>query len=496
MLRKIKVSRSKRSSRFIKLQEPAIPQNDLQIQRVPKSKGLKEMKDRSPVTRIANLISSFASGNSTEDAEEKNRLIEWKQTYDRLLGLKKKFEDQERKPGASVYNMRMYDLVLDKKTPSVSPKESRTPQGLLQMAMSLFNQIGGEDKKSVRESMNLNVLSPRFAPVMPDKAGATNMGMSPSFLSFYEDDGNKNNIASIPKLLRMAGMEKTDRDVMLGALMKASGVNNIVDEAMGFLENINFLSMKDEVVDATEKIAEIYEELESSFNEKQNKHLEDHGFTFLEDNQLDQLYSRDELDFPKEAVNFSNYKNTSTAQKMEALWLTIEKIAFNNITDPPSPDAHFRFNRHKRSLEVPSVLAPVVLAPYMFAPALGLTVLGPVVLSPSVFSPLILNAAVLSPYVLSPGVGMPFILSPYLLSPYVLSPLVMAPFILTPYVLSPNVLNPYVLSPLILSPLVLCPDVLSPQVLGGGVLSPSVASPAVLTESALMASVLSPSFLS
>lgn len=117
----------------------------------------------------------------------------------------------------------------------------KTPEGLMHTALQLFNLMGGEEKRKERAEANYHVLSPRFAPVMPDKAGADNMALSPSILAFYEaEKGDRNNIASIPSLLKTAGLRKQDRQLMLGALMKAAGVNEVVDDAVQLLDNVNF----------------------------------------------------------------------------------------------------------------------------------------------------------------------------------------------------------------------------------------------------------------
>uniref|UniRef100_A0A1I7RW18 DNA-directed RNA polymerase n=1 Tax=Bursaphelenchus xylophilus TaxID=6326 RepID=A0A1I7RW18_BURXY len=330
-------NRRKRSSRWTRFGDlDNEPDNTLKVRNVTKSGGLRGAKERSPVSRVADLISMIAMGNVTVDEAAKTKAVEWKQTYDRLLNLKKVFEKKEEEPGARIYSMRMYDIVLDRKTPTMSPKESRTPQGLIQMAMTLFNQLGGDKNREMRESMNTNVLSPRFAPVMRDKARSTNMNLSPTILSFYEDEENKNNIASIPKLLKSAGVEGKDREVMLGALMKASGATDVVNDAINFLDGINFFGkfltcfrkcMKDEVFEVTERVAGVYEELEASFHQRQHDSLEKEGFTFMDDKQLEQLYNSEKLSLPDKAKSLNNLKNTTIAQKMEALWLTIEQIA-------------------------------------------------------------------------------------------------------------------------------------------------------------------------
>uniref|UniRef100_A0A914RUC3 Uncharacterized protein n=1 Tax=Parascaris equorum TaxID=6256 RepID=A0A914RUC3_PAREQ len=364
----------------------------------------------------------------------------WSVLYGELIKLHRDLDAKRKLPGAKVYEFRLFDLVMDNDAPSKSPFSNMSFPDFLTMAFDLVDALRGKNHK---DNSNVKFLSPRFAPLMPDKVAANRRHLSPSILAFYNDE-SQDTIASLPKVIIR-------------------------------------------VLQVTKRLDELFRSLEKSFNKIQNQEIAQKGFTFLDVKQIENILREHGVKDAKEVeFDVEEYGRLSRRQREEALWKRFELIA-KNISS-----VHKRI---KRTLPV-SVLSPVVLAPYTFSPVVGLTVLGPVVLSPNIFSPLILNPSVLGPFVLSPAVAMPFILSPYLLSPYVLSPIVMAPFILNPYVLSPNVINPYILSPLILSPYVLCPDVISPQALGGQILSPSVLSPSFLTESVLMASVLSPTFLS
>ncbi|KAI6242218.1 hypothetical protein M3Y99_00263000 [Aphelenchoides fujianensis] len=435
--------------------------------------------DKSPVSRIANLISTFARApdqNETETRTAKERVNRWSHTYKKLLDMKKTMEERENSPGARVYSHRMYDLVLDSERPSMSPKQSKRPEGLVQMAMDLFSRVSGDKARGERQKSNTKILSPRFAPLMPDKVETEVAQLSPTILSFYEEPNNTANIASIPTILKATGMDKKDSDAVMATIMDVSGARDTVEDALHTLNDLNFFGIEGEIMSVTENMAKIYDQLEGSMKKQQNRDLDKKGFTFLDKGQLNKIYRDSALKVPEEALDFDDYAELDVEHREEALWKTIEKIAINKPDEPRAKGNGTAGHRGKRDLVTPSILQPVVLAPFMFAPVFGLVVLGPTVLSPNIFSPLILNPSVLSPYVLSPAVGIPFILSPYLLSPYVLSPLVFAPFILNPYVL--------------------CPDVLSPMTLGGAILSPSVASPAVFTETFLMANILSPSFLS
>ncbi|KAK0402711.1 hypothetical protein QR680_016488 [Steinernema hermaphroditum] len=444
----------------------------------------------SPIKRVSNLITRITRLNDSDYTPGG-----WAKSYDLLQDLKKNMDAKKSQPGAKVYEMRLYDIVLGNEEPS---KPRNRPDNLMTRAADLANVLSNNRKKG---SQNLSLLSPRFAPIMPDKMKGGNRPLSPSILSFYKDD-SEGEIASIPKILEATGMDESDRKTVIETIMEVSGARDTVDTALEILKNLNFLGMEGELFEVTNRLTSAFKALHTTFDRRQNKELDNRGFTFMERHQIEKIYSDHGIKHPND-VNFDidAYSNQTNAQREQALWKRIELIAHNISETEYHHRAKRTFDDATMRAIFPtwktiSVLSPTVLAPYMFAPVFGLSVLGPTVLSPNIFSPLLLNPSVLGPFVLSPAVAMPFIVSPYLLSPYVLTPIVMAPFILNPYILSPNVINPYILSPLILSPYVLCPDVLSPQTLGGAILSPSVASPSVLTESTLMASVLSPTFLS
>ncbi|GMT23237.1 hypothetical protein PFISCL1PPCAC_14534, partial [Pristionchus fissidentatus] len=439
----------------------------------------------SPIQQVSKGISKIFRSITGEEKE-----VKWTDTYNTILKMKKQMDSQHKSPGARVYDLPMEQLVFEKNQNSSSSSISRPihmPQ-LVQEAFNLADSFRSHSSKT-KSDPNYKMLSPRFAPVLPDKYEGRGV-LSPSILSFYKrgQDDAEDQIVPLPSLLEATGMGKKDRESLLEMIMEVSGARQTVDEAFKTLQNMNVFGVEGPFLEATKKIQEAFKDIEKSFNRRQKYQMEKRQFTFLDKNQLMEVYEKQGMrKESREEFDMDEYSGMSHRQREIALWKKIEEFAANETThDSP----------HRTKRQAPNVLNPTVLSPYMFSPVYGLTILGPVVLSPSLFSPLILNPSVLSPYVLSPAVGMPFILSPYLLSPYVISPLVMAPFILTPYVLSPNVINPYVLSPLILSPLVLCPDVLSPMALGGAILSPAVASPALFSKSTLMASVLSPSVLS
>ncbi|KAI6197397.1 hypothetical protein M3Y94_01219100 [Aphelenchoides besseyi] len=111
--------------------------------------------DKSPVSRIANLISTFARTPTQNETETR------------------------------------------------TARERRRPEGLVQMAMDLFSRVGGDKSRPEREKSNMKVLSPRFAPLMPDKVETKDSHLSPTFFAFYEEPNNTANIASIPQVVRV-----------------------------------------------------------------------------------------------------------------------------------------------------------------------------------------------------------------------------------------------------------------------------------------------------
>ncbi|VDD86167.1 unnamed protein product [Enterobius vermicularis] len=436
---------------------------------------LDDTRNASKSRRIADLIWSFANGMNPEKGGLKS--------YKELLKLGQVMEDKKKLPGAKIYEFRLHDIVLNRKKPSRSKRSEKPFPDFLTMTSRLVDALNGH--KNRPEDTSFKFLSPRFAPLMPEKVPAKSRLLSPSFLSFYSDDSS-DNIASIPKILEKSGLKEQDRDTLMELIMSLSGAGKTVDMMLEVIKKINFFGMGGEIFETTRWLDSLFKKLSKSFNKEQKNDIDMKGFTFLEKQQIKDLLDGHKVKHPQQVgFDLEEYGNMTAQQKYDALWERIEAIAKNTT----------EVGQHRQKRQI-SVLNPIILAPYMFAPVTGHSVLGPVVLSPSIFSPLILNPALLGPFILSPGVGNPFILSPYLLTPYILSPLVMAPFILTPYVLSPNIINPYVLSPIILSPYVLSPDILSPATLGGPILSPSVLSPAVLTESVLMANILSPTFMS
>ncbi|KAI6183475.1 hypothetical protein M3Y97_00493200 [Aphelenchoides bicaudatus] len=135
------------------------------IKQADKPASLQTAKDRSPVSRITNLISMFVrtpTQNETDIRSIKDRSQLWSHTYKRLLKMKNNIDEKEKSPGAKAYNLRMYDLVLNNDQPTQSPKQSRTPQGLVQMAMDLFSRMNGDDQRKGKTSYECTYSEPKI----------------------------------------------------------------------------------------------------------------------------------------------------------------------------------------------------------------------------------------------------------------------------------------------------------------------------------------------
>ncbi|VDK35444.1 unnamed protein product, partial [Anisakis simplex] len=84
------------------------------------------------------------------------------------------------------------------------------------------------------------MLSPRFAPLMPDKMESRSRHLSPSFFSFYKDNESSDNIASIPKMLEDGGVPPQDHDAIIEAVMDVSGAKDAVNMGIDILSTMNF----------------------------------------------------------------------------------------------------------------------------------------------------------------------------------------------------------------------------------------------------------------
>ncbi|EYC14033.1 hypothetical protein Y032_0042g672 [Ancylostoma ceylanicum] len=222
-----------------------------------------------------------------ENQEESKRRSKWTESYKGLLTIKKALDDRAKQPGARVYEFRMLDLVIGNETPTRSKVEKTMIPPIVHEAYSLIRAFEGKSKE-VGSSSNIKFLSPRLAPIMPDKADIKG-SLSPSILSFYKDD-TEDQLLPIPKLLDATGMSEDDREDVLETVMEMAGARQVIDDALKTLASTELFGMQGELQEVTERVARIFTNLERNFNQKQKKDMKKRGFTFLEKNQLRQLH--------------------------------------------------------------------------------------------------------------------------------------------------------------------------------------------------------------
>lgn len=108
--------------------------------------------------------------------------------YPRLLKLKKINDERKKSPGSMVYQMRMYDLILNNKQPTLNTKQKETPEGFMEMILEILNKFTGNENKNNRLNSNINILSPRLVPIMPNKAQSSTLQLSPTLFALYDNE--------------------------------------------------------------------------------------------------------------------------------------------------------------------------------------------------------------------------------------------------------------------------------------------------------------------
>ncbi|ETN85067.1 hypothetical protein NECAME_16940 [Necator americanus] len=233
---------------------------------------LKQKPSKTPIHRVADLFVSLFGKVTTVQLPQK-----WSTTYRSLSKLTKILENKQQLPGARVYNRRIYDIVVESRESNQNGEIFVPP--FLKDAFDIVNSFNG--------AKNARILSPRFAPLLPDKT--TKGFLSPSLFPFYKDE-TEQQIMPVPKLLENAGLNEKDRERVLEMVMEVSGARDTVDKAMKVLQHLSSMGMDEKLFDVNEKIGKAFEQLRSSFTPNQNKDMESKGFTFMEPEQMQKLH--------------------------------------------------------------------------------------------------------------------------------------------------------------------------------------------------------------
>ncbi|VDM21156.1 unnamed protein product [Wuchereria bancrofti] len=186
---------------------------------------------KTPVQQMAKFISVMLSGKEAN--------ANWMKTYEHITQIKKQVDQQWKASSAKVYNLRLFDLVLDNQKRTRTKVQSKY-KDLLSMAFDLLNGVNENGKNK----LNFRFLSPRVMPVMPDKMQSEKRVLSPSIMSFYKDD-SPDNIISLPKLLEKSGMAEKDRQAVLEMIMDVSGARVAIEMALDVLNKTNVFDLDD-----------------------------------------------------------------------------------------------------------------------------------------------------------------------------------------------------------------------------------------------------------
>ncbi|GMS94689.1 hypothetical protein PENTCL1PPCAC_16864, partial [Pristionchus entomophagus] len=244
-----------------------------------------------PIQRISKAISKIVR-SSTGSGEKEGA---WTETYKSILKLKNQIDGQHKSPGARVYDLPMDQLVFNKTlkgSSPPSPSRSIHMPPLVQQAFSLADSIRAHSSKT-KTDPNYKMLSPRFAPVLPDKYEGRGL-LSPSILSFYKniEDDSEDQIVPLPSLLEATGLQKKDRDSLLEMIMEVSGARRTVDEAVKTLKKMNVFGVEGPFLEVTKMIQESFKDVEKSFSRRQRFQMKKRQFTFLDKHQLMDVYQK------------------------------------------------------------------------------------------------------------------------------------------------------------------------------------------------------------
>ncbi|XGW35165.1 hypothetical protein V3C99_018858, partial [Haemonchus contortus] len=427
-------------------------------------------------------------------------------------------------------NRRLYEQI-------ALPIDSRTPEVInnAQTAVEQVLEIVNAFAASKSSPGKVSVLSPRLLSLFPEPARAPGKRLlSPTFFSFQKDG-----YLSLPEVFDIITTNQRYQQLMLDVVLDISGAGAVLEDLV--------IKMKPEMDELKNVKLPLVEELSQrdanwmrvhkSFNDDQAREYAEKGYTFLDEAQLNLIYS--EQDQLQTGLNTTKLGNMSKEEKVRRLendiremaaldrpkwpmWDTVRTIRKREVSEGEETTANgstiateakthagheheringvlyetFRpiaFTSHVArggAMEVATLSPQAFISEVAYPEALKLETLSPRAFIASILSPAALIARILSPTALRAEV-----LSPRALHTWVLSPEALIAEVLTPRFLDPRVLSPEALVIDVLSPGFLSPHVLSSESVGLIILSPNILSPRVASPEKLMVEVLSPHIL-
>ncbi|RCN44129.1 hypothetical protein ANCCAN_09903 [Ancylostoma caninum] len=426
---------------------------------------------------------------------------------------------------------------------SALPIDSRTPEitnsavPAIEQVLAIVNTFASSKDAPGKVS----VLSPRVLSLFPEGSRSSSKRLlSPTFFSFQKDG-----YLSLPELFDIITTDQKYQQLMVDVIMDISGAGDVLEKFIA--------DMKPEMEDLKNVKLPLIEELvHDSFNEAQAKQYNTNNYAFLNEDQLNLIYSKDDqqlygMNTTKLGLMSDEEKGhrlESGIRELAALdrpkWPMWDEVARPIVKRQAHGTTHAEANTASthgpaRSTGIGDAseervngvlyetfrpfafttivsrggaMEAVTLSPHAFLTevanpeALVLQTLSPRAFVASILSPAALIARILSPTALRAEVLSPRALHTWVLSPeaLVLTLGIAANINVIAEVLSPRFFDPRVLSPEALVIDVLSPGFLSPHVLSsetGGliILSPNILSPRVASEERLLVEILSPHIL-
>ncbi|EPB77659.1 hypothetical protein ANCCEY_03250 [Ancylostoma ceylanicum] len=432
---------------------------------------------------------------------------------------------------------------------SALPIDSRTPEitnsavPAIEQVLAIVNTFASSKDAPGKVS----VLSPRVLSLFPESSRPSSKRLlSPTFFSFQKDG-----YLSLPELFDIITTDQKYQQLMVDVIMDISGAGDVLEKfitdmkpEMEDLKNVKLplieeLSRRD--IDWMRLVNELRFRVHDSFNDAQTRQYNANSYAFLNEDQLNLIYSKDDQQLY--GMNITKLGLMTDDEKSQRLERGIRELAALDRPKWPMWDEVARpvvkREAHEASHTVASTtslhgpakstglgeasgeervngvlyetfrpfafttivsrggaMEAVTLSPHAFLTevanpeALVLQTLSPRAFVASILSPAALIARILSPTALRAEV-----LSPRALHTWILSPEALVAEVLSPRFFDPRVLSPEALVIDVLSPGFLSPHVLSSESGGLIILSPNILSPRVASEEKLLVEILSPHIL-
>uniref|UniRef100_A0AC35TPS2 Nuclear receptor domain-containing protein n=1 Tax=Rhabditophanes sp. KR3021 TaxID=114890 RepID=A0AC35TPS2_9BILA len=384
------------------------------------------------------------------------------------------------------------------------PVENKKSFDILENLMNFFEDM-------LKKQSKFSLMSPKILNVMPDcmnqkKCNSNKKLFSPTIFSFHKDG-----FFSLPDIMDKIFDNEREKNRWLSFVLKISGSSDALEKAIKIL-GPRIDEMENKIYPAINKIENMerhFQRVIKTYNFRQKRELQEHGYTFLNEKQLKMAYSgknEQMIKAPlKDLIKLNRHQLEARIEN------DIRKLASYNDTKrikrqtgtPEDPEAegsekHIEFITLEpfsffNRINEPIFLEVLTLSPHAFINELN----SPLLLTAEILSPRAFISAVTSPNllltrILSPAAFISEILSPRMLTAYILSPETFVLEILTPKMLEARIFSPEILMVQVLSPTFLSPRIVSSEALAVLILSPNIMSPNIASRETLVLEVLSP----